>query len=33
VRRIGPDVIENNLSAMGELPELPDHVKEIVDKI
>lgn len=33
VRRIGPDVIENNLSAMGELPELPDHLKEIVDRI
>ena len=33
VRRIGPDVIENNLSAMGELPELPDNLKEIVDRI
>ncbi|HEY7507619.1 MAG TPA: hypothetical protein VH677_00695 [Nitrososphaera sp.] len=33
VRRIGPDVIENNLSAMGELPELPDRLKEIVDRI
>lgn len=33
VRRIGPDAIENNLSAMGELPELPDHLKEIFEKI
>lgn len=33
VRRIGPDVIQNNESAMGELPELPDHLKEIVEKL
>lgn len=33
VRRIGPDVIQNNESAMGELPELPDHLKEIVDRL
>jgi hypothetical protein len=31
VRRIGPDVIQNNESAMGELPELSDNLKEIVD--
>lgn len=33
VRRIGPDIIQNNESAVGELPELPDHLKDIVDKI
>jgi len=31
VRRIGPDVIQNNESAAGELPELSDDLKEIVD--
>ena len=33
VRRIGPDIIQNNESAMGELPELPMHLKEIVEKL
>lgn len=33
VRRIGPDVIQNNQSATGELSELPDHLKEIVEKL
>lgn len=33
VRRIGPDVIQNNESAVGELPELPDHLKEVVDNL
>lgn len=33
VRRIGPDVIQNNDSAMGELPDLPDHLKEMVEKL
>lgn len=33
VRRIGPDIIQNNESAMGELPELPDHLKEIVENL
>jgi hypothetical protein len=33
VRRIGPDVIQNNESAVGELPELPDRLKEIMDRI
>lgn len=33
VRRIGPDVIQNNESAMGELPELPDNLKEMVEKL
>ena len=33
VRRIGPDVIQNNQSAAGELPELTDFLKEIVEKL
>lgn len=32
VRRIGPDAIENNVTHT-ELPELPDGLREIVDKI
>ncbi|HVX02094.1 MAG TPA: hypothetical protein VHA09_02985 [Nitrososphaera sp.] len=32
VRRIGPDVIQNNISHT-ELPELPNSLKEIVDRI
>ncbi|UVS69983.1 hypothetical protein NWT39_04150 [Nitrososphaera viennensis] len=32
VRRIGPDIIQNNVSHT-ELPELPDSLKEIVDRI
>lgn len=32
VRRIGPDVIQNNVSHT-ELPELPDNLKEIVDRL
>jgi hypothetical protein len=33
VRRIGPDMIQNNESATGELPELPDNLKELVEKL
>lgn len=33
VRRIGPDVLQNNISHIGELPEIPVHIKEIVDKL
>ncbi|WP_337862668.1 hypothetical protein [Nitrososphaera sp.] len=33
VRRIGPETIQNNKSAMGELPELPDHLKPMVDAL
>ena len=33
VRRIGPDIIQNNESAMGELPEVPEHLKEIVENL
>ena len=32
VRRIGPEIIQNNISHT-ELPELPDNVKELLDKI
>ena len=33
VRRIGPDVLQNNISHTGELQDLPDHLKTIVDKL
>ena len=33
VRRIGPDVLQNNVSHTGELPELPAHIKQIVDTL
>jgi hypothetical protein len=33
VRRIGADVLQNNVSHTGELPELPDHLKPIVEKL
>jgi hypothetical protein len=33
VRRIGPDVIQNNVSHTGELPELPEHLKPIVESL
>ncbi len=33
IRRIGPDVLQNNISHTGELPDLPDHLKLIVDKL
>lgn len=33
VRRIGPDVLQNNESAAGELPELSDDLKEIADRL
>ena len=29
VRRIGPDVLQNNVSHTGELPDLPEHLKSI----
>ncbi len=32
VRRIGPEILQNNESHT-ELPELPDHLKEILEKI
>ncbi|MGI0007832.1 MAG: hypothetical protein ACREAR_07545 [Nitrosotalea sp.] len=33
VRRIGPDVLQNNVSHIGELPEIPTHIKEIIDSL
>jgi hypothetical protein len=33
VRRIGADVLQNNVSHTGELPELPDHLKSIVESL
>jgi hypothetical protein len=31
VRRIGPDVLQNNVSHTGELSDLPAHLKSIID--
>jgi len=31
VRRIGADVLQNNISHTGELPELPDRLKPILE--
>lgn len=33
VRRIGPDILQNNESHTGELPELPTHLKPIIDNL
>lgn len=33
VRRIGPDVLQNNISHIGELPSLPPHLKSIIDSL
>lgn len=33
VRRIGPDVLQNNVSHIGELPEVPQHIKHIIDNL
>ena len=33
VRRIGPDVLQNNVSHTGDLPDLPAHLKLIVDSL
>ena len=33
VRRIGPDVLQNNVSHTGELPDLPAHLKSIIDSL
>ncbi|HEY8110424.1 MAG TPA: hypothetical protein VIG05_06125 [Candidatus Nitrosotenuis sp.] len=32
VRRIGPEILENNTSHT-ELPDLPDHIKPIIDSL
>jgi hypothetical protein len=33
VRRIGPDILQNNVSHTGDLPELPVHIKSIIDNL
>ena len=33
VRRIGLDVLQNNISHTGDLPDLPEHLKHLVDKL
>ncbi|MGI0082923.1 MAG: hypothetical protein ACREAG_06465 [Nitrosopumilaceae archaeon] len=33
VRRIGTDVLQNNVSHTGELPNLPEHLKPILDSL
>ena len=33
VRRIGMDVLQNNVSHSGELPELPGHLKSILENL
>ena len=33
VRRIGPDILQNNVSHIGELPELPLHLQQILDTL
>lgn len=33
VRRIGPDVIQNNTSHTGGLPEMPEYLKPVIESI
>jgi hypothetical protein len=33
VRRIGPDVLQNNVSHIGELPDILPHIKVIIDTL
>ena len=33
VRRIGPDTLQNNISHIGELPDLPPSLKPIIDSL
>ena len=33
VRRIGSDVLQNNVSHIGELPDIPLHIKAIIDTL
>ncbi|MBI3842521.1 MAG: hypothetical protein HY295_05195 [Thaumarchaeota archaeon] len=33
VRRIGADILQNNISHTGELPDIPEHLKIIIDKL
>ena len=33
VRRIGTDILQNNISHTGELPDIPEYIKTIIDKL
>lgn len=33
VRRIGPDILQNNISHIGELPDLPANLKQVIDDL
>ncbi|MDE1861867.1 MAG: hypothetical protein KGI33_03035 [Thaumarchaeota archaeon] len=33
VRRIGPDMLQNNTSHIGELPDIPPNLKSIIDNL
>ena len=33
VRRIGPDVLQNNISHTGELQNLPEYLKPLIEKL
>lgn len=33
VRRIGTDILQNNTSHTGELPDIPEYLKTIIDKL
>lgn len=33
VRRICTDILQNNISHTGELPDLPEHLKPIIEKL
>lgn len=33
VKRIGPDILQNNMSHIGELPDLPHNIKQIIDDL
>lgn len=33
VRRIGANTLQNNISHTGELPELPDHLKLLIERL
>lgn len=33
VRRIGNNILQNNISHTGELPDIPSSIKEIIDKM
>ncbi len=33
VKRIGPDILQNNVSHIGELPDMPHNIKQIIDNL